>query len=136
MFAFDKALILEDAQGKTMVFFVLEVLESGQWVLIPQAQAQLLKDLEANPAGDEAVETLAEFAIVLQVPPGSVLEGPDAAAVLAHCRSYPLVLAGCRRMGPLPELPSGQDESDLTLAFDLEVAKRRLAGSLNQQPQG
>ncbi|HEY9854101.1 MAG TPA: hypothetical protein V6D05_00085 [Stenomitos sp.] len=127
MYPFDRDVVVRDGQGQSYTFKLLDIIDERYLVLIEKEHEEALTRLEATPElSDEEVDLLYDEAFVIDGEAGLIMVDSHAAPVVQRSHHYALRLAGARWEEELPDLDvAWLDESDLALAFDLEVAKRR-----------
>lgn len=129
MYPFDHDVVVRDGQGQSYTFKLLDIIEERYLVLIEKAHVEALTRLEGTARlSDEEVDLLYDEAFVIDGQAGQIMLDFNAAPIVQRSNHYALRLASARWLPELPDLElAGLDGSDLTLAFELEVAKRRRA---------
>lgn len=127
MYPFDRDVVVRDGHGQSHTFKLLDIIDERYLVLIDKEHEATLTRLEVTPRlSDEEVELLTEEAFVVDGKAGLIMLDAKAAPIVQRSNHYALRMAGARWVDTLPELELGRlDDADLTLAFELEVAKRR-----------
>lgn len=127
MYPFDRDVVVRDGQGQSHTFKLLDLIDERYLVLIDKEHEAALTKLAIAPQlSDDEVNLLTEEAFVIDGKAGLIMVDTKAAPIVQRSHHYALRVAGARWVDELPPLEGDWlDESDLALAFELEVAKRR-----------
>lgn len=127
MYPFDRDVVVRDGQGQAHTFKLLDLIDGRYLVLIDKEHEEALTRLETTPQlSDQEIDLLYDEAFVIDGRAGLIMFDSMAAPIVQRSHHYALRLASARWTEELPDLDlDWLEDSDMALAFDLEVAKRR-----------
>lgn len=128
MFPIDYQVNVRRGEGPVQRYTLLENQDDKYLVVIhPSAVRELLGYVKrGNKNDDGLVALLADEAMVLDRKKGTVLPLDEANRVMAASQ-HPAIARASVFRNPMPEIPLVLTGEDLSWAFSLEVAKRRLS---------